>query len=233
MKIKNTYKLTKWPLRLSSKFLTLGLPLILILFTTRIWFSSPIMKWEYKRPSMPKDIYGFTTNDRIKYGTRVLEYILDNSKDISYLRNMTFLNGKPMFNARELKHEEDVKKVVKLITKVSYFFIFIYVFLFLLFLINRGTRRLLLRSVFWGGVFSFLIILIGSLVSLFAFEAFFELFHKFLGFEGDSWLFKSSDALIRLFPLKFWLDMFMIIFAGVLLESFILIILAWFYGRKG
>jgi uncharacterized membrane protein len=41
-----------------------------------------------------------------------------------------------------------------------------------------------------------------------AFWQFFTLFHG-LFFEGDSWLFLYSDTLIRLFPIRFWQDVFL------------------------
>jgi uncharacterized membrane protein len=37
---------------------------------------------------------------------------------------------------------------------------------------------------------------------------FFSGFHS-LFFEGDSWLFLYSDTLIRLFPIRFWQDVFL------------------------
>jgi uncharacterized membrane protein len=40
-----------------------------------------------------------------------------------------------------------------------------------------------------------------------SFNALFTGFHSIF-FEGDSWLFFYSDTLIRLFPLRFWRDVF-------------------------
>jgi integral membrane protein (TIGR01906 family) len=39
------------------------------------------------------------------------------------------------------------------------------------------------------------------------FDQLFTQFHRIF-FEGDTWLFYFSDTLIRLFPLKFWQDLF-------------------------
>jgi uncharacterized membrane protein len=41
------------------------------------------------------------------------------------------------------------------------------------------------------------------------FDVFFTWFHG-LFFEGDSWLFLFSDTLIRLFPIRFWEDAFLL-----------------------
>jgi integral membrane protein (TIGR01906 family) len=44
------------------------------------------------------------------------------------------------------------------------------------------------------------------------FDSLFTEFHRIF-FEGDTWLFQTSDTLIRLFPLPLWQDAF--IFIGV------------------
>ena len=43
------------------------------------------------------------------------------------------------------------------------------------------------------------------MVMLISWDTFFTNFHKVF-FEGDSWLFRRSDTLIRLFPEQFWFD---------------------------
>jgi integral membrane protein (TIGR01906 family) len=53
-----------------------------------------------------------------------------------------------------------------------------------------------------------LIVVIGILVNPNVFWNFFAGFHS-LFFEGDSWLFLTSDTLIRLFPIRFWQDAFL------------------------
>ena len=54
-----------------------------------------------------------------------------------------------------------------------------------------------------------LIVVIGMTINPNVFWGLFEGFHS-LFFEGDSWLFLYSDTLIRLFPLRFWQDAFLI-----------------------
>jgi integral membrane protein (TIGR01906 family) len=41
------------------------------------------------------------------------------------------------------------------------------------------------------------------------FDGLFTAFHH-LFFEGDTWLFYYSDSLIRLFPMRFWRDAFIL-----------------------
>ena len=54
-----------------------------------------------------------------------------------------------------------------------------------------------------------LIVVIGISINPNVFWDFFAGFHS-LFFEGDSWLFLYSDTLIRLFPIRFWQDAFLL-----------------------
>jgi integral membrane protein (TIGR01906 family) len=58
------------------------------------------------------------------------------------------------------------------------------------------------------------------------FNNFFTNFHR-LFFEGGSWMFSYSDTLIRLFPIRFWSDVALIIGCGSLLEGLLL----WWAAR--
>jgi uncharacterized membrane protein len=53
------------------------------------------------------------------------------------------------------------------------------------------------------------IVVVGIVINPNVFWNFFAWFHS-LFFEGDSWLFRFSDTLIRLFPLRFWQDAFLV-----------------------
>lgn len=54
-----------------------------------------------------------------------------------------------------------------------------------------------------------LIVLVGMVINPDVFNVFFVAFHS-LFFEGNSWLFLFSDTLIRLFPVRFWQDAFLL-----------------------
>jgi integral membrane protein (TIGR01906 family) len=86
---------------------------------------------------------------------------------------------------------------------------------------------------FWLAVSTGGWVTIGLLVALgltvvLAFNAFFTLFHKLLGFQGDTWLFSYSDTLIRLYPMNFWQDAFLLVGA----ISAVLALLLAFGARK-
>ena len=64
-----------------------------------------------------------------------------------------------------------------------------------------------------GGFLTLGLLAVLGLYASIDFWGFFTFFHG-LFFKGDSWLFEYSDTLIRLFPLRFWQDVF--IWVGVI-----------------
>jgi integral membrane protein (TIGR01906 family) len=58
-----------------------------------------------------------------------------------------------------------------------------------------------------------LTVALAALLAVFALTSFWQFFTQFHGlfFEGDSWLFLYSDTLIRLFPMRFWQDAFLVV----------------------
>ncbi|MEP0805121.1 MAG: TIGR01906 family membrane protein [Chloroflexota bacterium] len=188
-------------------------PLALIGLGIRALLTPLFLQIEYNMPYFPPDEYGFTKEDRLKWAPYALEYLV-NSEDISYLGNLKFDDGSPLYNERELSHMEDVKRVTQGALNVWY----ISLALLTLFGIwswrggwtqayRQGLRRGGWLMVGLAGAVG-LIVVAGIAISPDVFWNFFAGFHA-LFFEGDSWLFLYSDTLIRLFPLRFWQDAFL------------------------
>jgi integral membrane protein (TIGR01906 family) len=66
-----------------------------------------------------------------------------------------------------------------------------------------------LRAISRGGRLTTILLLAALFFTLISFRALFTSFHLVF-FEGDSWLFYTSDTLIRLFPIRFWQDVFLV-----------------------
>ena len=62
---------------------------------------------------------------------------------------------------------------------------------------------------------------------LFDFNSLFNLFHSLFFIEG-SWIFKSSDNIVRLYPYGFFYDIGKKIFTGIFVYGIILIIVGFF-----
>jgi len=192
---------------------TILVPVTLIGIGLRVLLTPLFLQVEYNMPYFPPDDFGFTKADRLNWAPYALNY-LTNSADISYLGDLRFDDGKPLYNERELSHMKDVKRVTQGALKVWY------ASLALLALLGvwawfggwwsayrlgltRGGWLMVTLAVIVG-----LIAVLGISIDPNLFFSFFTGFHH-LFFEGDSWLFLFSDTLIRLFPIRFWQDAFL------------------------
>ncbi len=140
-----------------------------------------------------------------------MEY-LNNAEDISFLANLKFTDGSPIYNERELSHMADVKALIQLMHKVLLAALIAFALLTLLAWRTHWMKRYWLAVASGGWLTLGLIglILAGTLIN---FDELFTQFHH-LFFTGDTWLFYADDTLIRLFPLKLWSDAF--IYMGVI-----------------
>jgi integral membrane protein (TIGR01906 family) len=197
--------------RILSWVVTLLVPVVLSLLAVRLHFSSFYLRLEYHMPGFPPDPYGFTTEERISWATVAKDYLL-NSAGIAFLGDLRFPDGSPLYNERELKHMLDVKIVVQRAFQVLW--------ISLAFLAGLGVWAWFgkwwpdyINGLRWGGWLA--VVLVGGLVffSVLAFGVFFTAFHNVF-FDPGTWQFNWSDTLIRLFPTRFWQDIF--IYVGVL-----------------
>jgi integral membrane protein (TIGR01906 family) len=196
-----------------SLLVTLLVPLALIGIGLRILLTPLFLQVEYNMPYFPADEYGFTKEDRLKWAPYALDY-LTNKEGITYLSDLEFDDGTPLYNERELSHMDDVKLVTQGALRVWY------TTLALLLLLGvwawfGGWWPDYRRGLWRGGwlivglaVTIGMIVVIGIAVNPNVFWDFFAGFHS-LFFEGDSWMFLYSDTLIRLFPIRFWQDAFL------------------------
>lgn len=197
-----------------SWLITILVPLTLIGSGLRLLLTSTFLHVEYNMPYFPPDEYGFTKEDRLKWAPYAVEYLVNNT-DVSYLGDLTFDDGTPLYNERELSHMADVKRVTRGALNVWYATLAVLLALGIWSKLGHWEQayRQGLRRGGWLmvglAVAIGLIVIVGIVVNPNVFWGFFTAFHK-LFFEGDSWLFLYSDTLIRLFPIRFWQDAFLI-----------------------
>ena len=195
---------------LLSYLVSLATPFALIGLALRILLTPLYYTIEYNMPYFPADEYGFTKEDRLKWAEPSVDYLV-NSADISYLGDLKFDDGTPIYDERELSHMHDVKNVVQGSLKAWY--VSLAVLILLAILAQRsGWMPIYLDGLRRGGWWMINLAAIlgfiagaGILLNPDIFWNFFAWFHS-LFFEGDSWLFYYSDTLIRLFPIRFWQD---------------------------
>ena len=93
---------------------------------------------------------------------------------------------------------------------------------------DPGTRGLL-RGAFMIGATIVVVMLLGLLLYIILnFNSFFTNFHRVF-FESGTWTFSYSDTLIRLFPLRFWSDVALLISGASLLEGFLVLLWTRFF----
>ena len=162
-------------------------------------------------PNFPEDEFGFTIQDRLYWAELSRQYLVNNA-GIEFLEDLKFDNGSPIYNERELNHMSDVKRVLRGTMDVLLISSSLMIIIGLWAVLGKWWKRFL-KSLESGGMLtSGLIIGIIFFLAI-SFNTFFVGFHKIF-FKGDTWLFKYSDTLIRLFPVRFWMDTFIIV--GVL-----------------
>ncbi len=208
-----------------SWLVTLLVPLILLMTAFRLLLTPVFVQVEYRTPNFPADSFGFTQDDRLRWAPIALAYLL-NDADVSFLGDLTFDDGGQVYNERELSHMVDVKDLVVIGLKVWY------ALLALLLALGVWAWRagwwrdfsLMLAS---GGKLT-MFLLTAMIVFVFInFNQLFTSFHRIF-FQGDTWLFLFSDTLIRLFPMRFWRDAF--ILAGSL--TFLGGAALWYYFER-
>jgi len=200
---------------LLSWLITLLTPGALVFLGVRLLLTPLFLQVEYRSPGFPADGYGFTLVDRLKWAPITLQYLLNNA-DIDFLGTLTFPDGSPLFNERELTHMQDVKGLVQPTLTIGYIVWFI--LLALEIWAWRGRwQRVFLFGLKRGGWLTAALVMVIAVFATTSFWHFFSDFHA-LFFKGDSWLFYYSDTLIRLFPIRFWQDTFMVV-GGIALGS--------------
>ena len=194
-----------------SYLTTLLTPIFLLGLGLRILLTPIFYNIEYRLPWFPPDTYGFTQEDRLHWAPYAVEYLLNNA-DISYLGDLTFPDGSPLYNERELSHMHDVKRVTKGALRVWYVAVLLLAGLGIW--ARYGKPRRHGAGKWWqafrqglrrGGWLMIGLVAAIGLFGVVAFRQLFVLFHA-LFFAGNTWLFEFSDTLIRLFPIQFWQD---------------------------
>ena len=206
--------------------ITVALPFVLVLSNVRLVLMPWFPTFEYNRPRFPADAYGFSTDMRKFHARRAVEYLL-NAASIDYLAEERFEDGAPLYNGRELRHMQDVKMVTGRVLWVWRGA--------LLFALTAGvalarqpaTRPLLRAGLMAGAAIVVVAVVVLLAYVLLNFNSFFTNFHRVF-FESGSWMFSYSDTLIRLFPLRFWSDVALLIGGASLLEG----VLLWWVAAR-
>ena len=200
---------------------TLLTPVALVLSAVRVLLAPWFLPFEYSMPGFPEDRYGFTYEDRLHWAGIALDYLV-NDAGIEFLGDLRFSDGSSVYNERELRHMVDVKVAIGITLKVWLATLVGLVGLALL-AWRQGWVSVYRLGLARGGLYTagFIVLILIAVAA--SFGVFFVAFHNVF-FEPGTWMFYWEDTLIRLFPERFWRDIF--VYIGILSGSVGLLI--WF-----
>ncbi|MEA3342228.1 MAG: TIGR01906 family membrane protein [Chloroflexota bacterium] len=220
---------TRWP-RLIQWLIVLSLPIFLLLSNTRIATGHWFIHWEYGKEDFPPDPYGLSTAERIPLAETCVDYLATGA-DISLLGDLQLPNGEPAFNQRELRHMFDVQVVYgHLMTARTIAALALAGGIGAL-LAQGRTRWRTPAALLHGSALTLgLLGAVGAYMAL-SWGEFFTTFHRIF-FEGETWIFDYSDTLIRLFPIRFWMDVAAVIVGLLVVEALALGGVAWMWAQR-
>lgn len=201
-----------------TSFTVLAIPFFVIMTAIRLVMTPLFLQFEYNQPGFPPDPFGFTREDRLYWSQYALDYLF-NDADISYLGDLRFEDGTPLYNERELSHMVDVKLLVQQMI-VAWIALGLALIGIALLAWRTGWLGEFWQSVSYGGWLTLALVASILIFVVLSFNALFTAFHRVF-FEGDTWLFLFSDTLIRLFPLRFWQDGFILVGAVTILGGLV------------
>lgn len=205
--------------------LALTLPILLLALNLRLLTGHWFVRWEYGKPGFPPDPFGMSTAERIRLAQACQDFLASNA-DISTLAQLELSNGEPAFNQRELRHMEDVQAVYFALTIAGIVSALIW---------GVSGAALGTSGQAWEALPSALLtgaaVTLGLLVAtggfmILSWGTFFTTFHR-LFFQGDTWIFPNSDTLIRLFPIRFWIDIAATLVGFLAIEAVGLGVVGW------
>lgn len=176
--------------------LTLLMPFVLIITSLYLFMTPQFIQWQYSQPDFPPaDL--FTPEQRTLNAIETVLYVRGDRSE-QQLRDLG------VYNEREVKHLVDVYNVTKPFLILNPLAMIAMAAAFFFLWRDPLTRHNAGIGLFFGGIFTFIVMAAIGLFAVFAFDAFFVAFHRVF-FEGETWLFNYTDSLIQFYPELFWM----------------------------
>lgn len=215
--------------KLLQFLLVLALPVVLLAADLRIVTGRWFVRWEYGKAGFPADPYGLTAAERTALAEVCVDYLATGA-DISLLADLRLPDASPAFNERELRHMEDVQAVYGRLMGGGLVAGVVLAGGIVALLASPRTRRFIPGALLGGSLFSLGLLASVSAVMVLQWQEFFTTFHRIFFPEG-TWTFPMSNTLIRLFPMRLWIDVAVVIVV-VLLVGIAVVGLAGWIGRR-
>jgi integral membrane protein (TIGR01906 family) len=208
--------------------LTVCTPLLLLLSNLYVIATPAYINYEYRRPGFPSAaLYDDVERSSLAQATL---YYMRSGEDAAYLENLQS-QGRSVYNAREVRHLVDAKRVMRAALWVHAFCAALLLAASFFYWRRPALLPEALKAAATGCLLLFTLLAGIGLLAYTNFGLFFTVFHR-LFFEGDTWLFPYSDTLIQLFPLPFWMDATFILASLTLGECLLVGTVAWVLSRR-
>ena len=215
---------------LATLIFVVALPVALLSTNIRLLANAPFV-YDYAFDRFDaEDSTGLSRADLDGTAVELRRYFNNGEKTFYHTVTEGGLPG-PVFNARETRHMEDVKRLfsyVNLVQEISVVYVLGYVIGFFIWARDGNVRQLAIQSL--AGL-ALGVLLVGGVgvAAAFGFEPVFDRFHEVL-FTNDFWqLNPRTDHLIQMFPEGFWRDMTIVLGAMCAIESLLIGALAGVY----
>jgi len=218
-----------WP-RLVQWLLALALPIFLLTADVRIVTGHWLVRWEYRKADFPPDPLGLSIAERTRLAETCVDYLATKA-DISLLADLRLPDGEPTFNARELRHMADVQAVYNQIMLAGGAAALVLLGGIATLAASRYTRRRAPAALLSGSLLTLGLLVATGAYMVLSWGEFFTTFHRIF-FAGESWLFPYSDTLIRLFPMRFWMDVAITIVVLLVAEAIVAGAAGWLWMRR-
>lgn len=220
--------------------ITLAIPFLLLAASVRLLLSHEFLRLEYQRPGFPADPYGFTAQDRLEYGMHAIDYLFqagDNSSlaTLQIERQNCWTTTADaahclLFTSNELRHLEDVKRIITAIFILAVICIMSLIAALLAAKSRPPLRRQVRAGLQRGACLTLAAIAMMAVVAAAAWDSAFDRFHEIF-FAPGTWRFPFSDSLIRLYPEQLFIDASLVIGGFCAAGAIVILLLASHWER--
>lgn len=203
-------------------------PVLTLIAAIRLVATPGFLAMAYARPGFPADLFGFSSAERLTYGSYGVDY-LNNFAGPEFLSGLVTPNGGSLFTSSEVQHMVDVKNLIGFAYVLGA--ILSLVFIICIWYLAKRYAGGVRRALFSGALVTLAAIAGLVVIALTGWERFFSGFHA-LFFSDGTWTFSLQDTLIRLYPEQFWVDSAATIAALIVLTVIIILISCWPTGRR-
>lgn len=232
--------MSKWLIKIIQLVIAVAFPVMLLTGNLQLVAHMRFVNFEYRKADFPVDVaipfggYRLEKPERTALAEAAMRSITG-PEGMRALEEARFLKtDAPAFNAREIRHMRDVRQLFQR-AKMLFWVTLVALLGGAAVLVWWGRRTglgapLITRPIITSVVVTLSVAAALGLYVLLNFRSFFTQFHH-LFFEGETWLFRSDDTLIRLFPTDFWFDAAIALAGLTALELILAGIVAWWWGR--